>query len=162
MTPTELLNLSLQYEVDVESHTHLGAQRLISFDFKGLNPLKITKMPLYLALQLQSLNLCTIKKLYYLRKDFLQNLIDKETQESNFVELPEFLFEHAYYFKDNEIESKICELKNLRMSKMWKGLANIDGKALNITGLTKWEYNEYKEYILSVIKTGKDIETEIN
>lgn len=158
MLPNELVNISLEYEVDVEPFTTIPSQRFLSFEFKGCNPLKVSRMPLYLALHLQSLNLCSIQRPSYLSKDYLENLKEKERRESGFVEVPEFLFEHAYLFMNNDIESAICEIKTLRMNKIWKGLSSMDSKALFINGLTKWEYNEFKDVIQRSISLGKFIE----
>lgn len=160
MSPEELLNLSLQSEVEIEAHTKIEPKSMLSFNFKGLNPLKVTSVPLYIALHFKQLNYCTIRTPYYLNKEFLTKLIEKEKNETSFVEIPEFLFEHAHYFKNNEIESCICELKVIRRNKMWKGMSKLDGKAIYITGISRWEFNEYKEYILKVLKFGNSLELE--
>lgn len=160
MSPEELLNLSLQYEVEIEAHTVIEPCQLRTFHFLGFLPLKTYRLPLYVALHLKSLNLCTIRTLPYLKKDYIINLIEKEKKDSNFTEVPEFLFEHSYYFMNYEIESSICELKRLRMNKIWKGLSALDGKAICINGLTKWEFNQYKKFLTESFKFGKMIDSE--
>jgi GINS complex protein len=158
MTPEELINLSLQQEVEIEAHTSIPKTTLITYDFPGCHPLKVSRIPLYIALHLKSSNSCTIRMPVYLSKEFLSSLIEKEQRDRQFVEVPEYLFEHAYLFMSNEIESLICELKRIRQNKIWKGLKDMDGKALYINGLTKWEFNEVKEAITSAMRIGKTIE----
>ncbi|ELA42291.1 uncharacterized protein VICG_00691 [Vittaforma corneae ATCC 50505] len=158
MTPEELINLSLQYEAEIEAFTTIPAKRLLTFDFKGCSPLKTCRIPLYLALHLQSLNLCSIIPPQYISKEYVENIIQKEKTETNFVELPEYFFEHSTLFMNDEIESAICELRSIRNSKIRKGLSNLDGKALYITGLSKWEFNQFKDIIRKPMVFGKKIE----
>lgn len=160
MSPEELINLSLNYEVEIEPFTHIPPKRLITFDFKGCIPLKLSRVPLFLALHLRSLNLCSIQKPKYLTVDFIDGLIDKEKSDQSFTDIPEFFFEHSYLFMSSEIESKVCELKSIRMTKIWKGLNAIDGKALYVNGLTRWEFNEFQEIIKKSIQLGREIITE--
>lgn len=160
MTPEELVNLSLNYEVDIEPFTHIPPKKLITFDFKGCVPLKLSRVPMYLALHLKSLNLCTIQIPKYFSTEFIDLLIDKEKSDSSFCDIPEFFFEHAYLFMSSEIESRVCELKSIRMAKIWKGLSAIDGKALYVNGLTRWEFNEFERIIKGSIKMGRSILTD--
>ena len=157
MTPEELVNLSLNYEVEIEPFTQIPPKILLTFDFKGCIPLKLSRIPLYLALHFKSLNLCSIQTPKYLSPDFIDVLIDKEKSDQSFTDIPEFFFEHSYLFMNSDIESKICELKSLRMTKIWKGLSSIDGKALYVNGLTRWEFNEFQEIIKKSIKLGREI-----
>lgn len=160
MSPEELVNLSLHYEVEIEAHTTIHPKDLLTFSFRGCAPLKISRVPLYVALHLRSLNLCTIRTLYCLTKDFLSSLIEKEKSEANFVELPDCLFELGHFFSNHEVESSLCELKRIRRIKIWKGLKNLDGKAICINGMTKWEFNELKDFIIDSMEFGKRIETD--
>lgn len=157
MTPEELVNLSLNNDVEIEPFTSIPPKKLLTFDFKGCTPLKSARIPLYFALHLKSLNLCAIKTPKYLTADFLDVLIDKEKSSQSFSDIPEFFFEHAYLFMNNEIESRICVLKSLRMAKVWKGLTALDGKALYVNGLSRWEFNEFKEIIQSSMRMGREI-----
>lgn len=157
MTPQELLNISLQYEVDIECLASIPPIKLITFKFPGCTPLTSIRIPLYLALHLKSLNLCTIIQPSYLSREYIEGILQKEKNEVSFTEIPEFFFEHSYVFMNNEIESLVCELRCIRMNKIWKGLGTMDGKALYINGLSKWEFNEFKEIIKRAMKTGKEI-----
>lgn len=158
MTPEELINLSLQYEVEIEASTTVAPMELLTFSFKGCSPLKVTRAPLFLALHLRSLNFCSIKTPPYLTKEFLESLIEKERVETNFVEVPEFIFEHAHFFTSGDMESSLCELRAIRMNKIWKGLGSMDGRALYINGMTRWEFNEFRDIILGTMRLGKTIE----
>lgn len=157
MTPEELLTISMYDEVDIESNTILPPIDMLSFSFKGYQPLQIAKIPLYIALHLRSMNSCVIRTPLYLEKDFIENVVEREKKEEGFVELPEYLFEHAYIF---EVESSLSELKQLRLLKILKGLNSLDGKALCINGLTKWEFNEIRESITEAMRIGKVISSE--
>lgn len=158
MTPEELVNLSLQYEVEIESFTTIPPKKLLSFDFKGCTPLKTCRVPLYLALHLQSLNLCSVIPPQYISREYIEGIIQKEKTEPSFVELPEYFFEHCTIFMNDEVESAVCELRSVRSGKIRKGLSNLDGKALYITGLSKWEFNQFKEIIRGPMIFGKKIE----
>lgn len=94
----------------------------------------------------------------YLTRDFLDRLVEKEKESQSFVEVPEFLFEHGHIFMNDEIESRISELKRLRQGKVWQGLKDMDGKALYINGLTRWEFNEVKRVIVDAMRMGKEME----
>lgn len=158
MTPEELINLALQSEVEIEPYSHISEQKLLTMDFKTCLPLKSCRIPLYIARHLKALNLCSIQTPSYLSKEFVETLVQKEKLETGFVEIPEFFFEHAFLFKDSEIEHLLCELRCLRTGKAWKGLANLDGKALYVNGLTKWEFNELKDMIKDSMILAKKIE----
>lgn len=160
MTPEELTNLSLQFQVEIEPFTTIPPIKLLTFDFKGCMPLKTSRVPLYLALHLKSSNLCEIIPPRYVSKEFIKEVIEREKTNSNFVELPEYFFEHNKLFMNEDIESLICDLRSIRNEKIRKGLSSLDGKALYITGLSKWEYNEYKEIIRRPMIVGKMIEEE--
>lgn len=158
MTPEELINLSLQQEVEVEGLATIKPLEMLTLNFKGCSPLRVTRVPLFLALHLRSLNFCSIRTPQYLTKEFLKSLVEKEKREANFVEIPEFTFEHAHFFTDSCMESALCELKAVRMGKIWRGLASMDGRALYINGMTRWEFNEFRDIILESMKLGKMIE----
>ncbi|KAI4291068.1 GINS complex subunit 2 [Pancytospora philotis] len=158
MSPEELINLALQYEVEVEAHSVVPAASFYSVAFRGLHPLTTASLPLYMALHLRSAGLCSIKTPQYLTKDFLEQLVERERTSQAFVDVPEFLFEHAHVFMHNDIEPAIAELKQLRLEKIWQGLKDIDGKALYINGLTKWEFNEMRTVIVSAMELGKRVE----
>lgn len=158
MRPEDLINLSLQQEVEIESHTIVPTIQLHTYSFRGCRPLMISMAPLYLALHLRNSNCCSIKTPAYLMRDFLDNLIVREKESQNFIEVPEFLFEHAYIFMNNDIESAISELKRIRLAKIWRGLKDMDGKALYINGLTKWEFNEVRPVVLDAMRIGREIE----
>ena len=85
-------------------------------------------------------------------------LIEKEKRDSNFIELPDYFFELLHYFKTHEIESLLCELKRIRRNKVWQGLRILDGRGLCINGITRWEFNEFREFILGSLEFGKKIE----
>lgn len=157
MSPEELVNLSLSYEIEIEPFTSIPPKKLLTFDFKGCSPLRSSRVPLFLALHFRSLNLCAIKMPKYLTIEFLDVLIEKEKEEQSFSDIPEFFFEHTYLFMCNEIESRVCVLKSIRMAKIWKGLTALDGKALYVNGLSRWEFNEFKEIIQSSMAVGRDI-----
>ncbi|KAM0680759.1 DNA replication protein psf2 [Glugoides intestinalis] len=158
MTPEELINLALQSEVEIEPYYHIAEQKLLTMDFKACLPLKSCRIPLYLALHLRALNLCSIQTPSYLLKEFIETLVQKEKTETGFLDIPEFFFEHAIIFKNSETEHLLCELRCLRTGKAWKGLENLDGKALYVNGLTKWEFNELKDMIKGSMILAKKIE----
>lgn len=159
MTPEELINISLEDEVEIEPNTTIPAMKLITCKFEEAKPLGIYRYPFYIALHLQNSNYCKIRMPKYLSKEFLEDLIDKEERSINFVEVPEFIFEHAYFFMNDTIEPLIGKLKQLRLNKIWKGLKELDGKALFINGLTRWEFNEVKPMITEAMVIGKKIIT---
>lgn len=159
MSPEELINLSLQYEVEIESFSKIPPAVLLTFSFKGSNPLGTARVPLYLAFHLQSLLLCSIIRPRYISKNFIASLIQREKTEANFVELPEFFFEHTALFMSNDIESAVYELRTLRSAKIRKGLNSLDGKALYVTGLSRWEFNEFKKIIVAPMVFGRHLDT---
>lgn len=158
MLPTELINLALQHEVEIEPSTVVPPFNLLTYSFRGCKPLSLTTVPLYIALHLRNFNFCTIRTPLYLSREFLASLIQKENSVDNFVEVPEYLFEHARIFMSDEIESLVADLRRIRMGKIWKGFRDMDGKALYISGLTKWEFNELKPVIVEAMKMGKRME----
>lgn len=158
MAPEELINLSLEQEVAIESHTVIPAIQFETYSFPGGRPLLISQVPLYMALHMRNSNCCTIRVPSYLSREFLDDLIEKERGSQVFVDVPEFLFEHAHLFMSDGIEASISELKRLRLAKIWRGLRDMDGKALYINGLTRWEFNEVKNVITDAMRLGKRIE----
>jgi len=158
MPPEELINLSLQYEVEIESFTKIPPATLLTLTFNGSSPLRIARLPLYLALHLQSLNLCSVVHPPYVSRSFIDSLVQRERTEQSFVELPEFFFEHSSLFMSDEIESGVCELRALRSGKIRKGLGGLDGKALYVTGLSRWEFNEFRGMITGPIAFGQYLE----
>jgi hypothetical protein len=48
-------------------------------------------------------------------------------------------------------------LKYARIKKIWQGLVALDGKALYVNGLSRWEFNEFKEFINNSMKVGREI-----
>ncbi|KAI5179531.1 GINS complex subunit 2 [Pancytospora epiphaga] len=160
MTPKELINLSLQHEVEIEAHTTIPPIQLISYDFPGCRPLSISSVPLYMALHLRNSNYCTIRPLAYLAKNMLESIIERENASKAFIELPDFFFEHAYIFMDSTIEASISELKQIRRDKVWKGLKDMDGRALYINGLTRWEFSEMRSVIIEAMKLGRKVDSE--
>ena len=145
--------------MEIEAHTAIPPIQLVTCSFAGCRPLAVSPAPLYLALHLRSANLCAIRPLPYLAKDALEGLIEKEKASQAFTELPDFFFEHAYIFMDGSIESSVCELKQIRQDKIWRGLRDMDGKALYINGLTRWEFNEMKGVITEAMRLGKVVDS---
>lgn len=157
MTPEELINLSLEDEVEIEPSTKIPSIYLHTFRCSEIKPLSICRLPLYIALHLKNSNFCTIRIPKYLSKEFLENLIEQEEVNSNFTDLPEFIYEHSYLFMNETIEPLIAKLKRLRLVKIWKGLKEMDGKSLYINGLSRWEFNEVKPIITEAMIIGKKI-----
>ena len=159
MSPQELIYFSLQCAVEIEPSKHIAAADFVTFRFQGCHPLIPTIVPLFVALHLRSLNCCRIRPLSYLAFDFITELVEKEeAQAGEFVELPEFFFEHASIFMTEQIESLVSELKSLRMAKLWKGMQSINGKPVKVTGLTRWEFNEIKPAVIEALRFGKKLE----
>lgn len=158
MGPEELVNLSLQQEVEIEPFTTIAPKSFLTFYFRGCSPLRSCRVPLYFALHLRSLALCSIVHPPYVSKEFITDLVRRERIESSFVELPDFFFEHISLFMTDEIESIVCELRSIRNGKIRKGLSSLDGKALYVTGLTRWEFNEFREMIRGPMAFGKKFE----
>ncbi|EED41482.1 hypothetical protein EBI_27050, partial [Enterocytozoon bieneusi H348] len=110
---------------------------------------KIVTMPLYMAVHLQKRNLLRIvpPREYA----YIENFIEKEIEmPDSFCELPEYFFEIAKILKI--CESEIEKLKEVRRAKIWKGLRELDGKAIYVKNLTRWEFNQIKGFIVPTLK----------
>jgi len=158
MSPEELINISLQQEVEIEPHTHIPAHTFLTFALEECNPLIITRLPLFAAIYLQKSNQCIIRTPPYLSPACIKGIIEKELEGDAFVELPEYFYEHASLFSSNEIDPMVLELRRTRQKKIWMGLNDMDGKALKINNLTRWEFNEIKDVIIGGMEMGKEIE----
>lgn len=149
-SPDEMINLALETYVEVESLINLeaGDGDLITTTF-NLEANKIVTMPLYMAVHLQKRNLLRIvpPREYA----YIENFIEKEIEmPDSFCELPEYFFEIAKILKI--CESEIEKLKEVRRAKIWKGLRELDGKAIYVKNLTRWEFNQIKGFIVLTLK----------
>ncbi|EED43008.1 hypothetical protein EBI_27590, partial [Enterocytozoon bieneusi H348] len=82
---------------------------------------------------------------------YIENFIEKEIEmPDSFCELPEYFFEIAKILKI--CESEIEKLKEVRRAKIWKGLRELDGKAIYVKNLTRWEFNQIKGFIVPTLK----------
>lgn len=159
MKPEEMINIALQEEVEVEPQREIPKIELVDGVIENGTPLRVARMPLYIALHLQSAGYCLIKRPRYLTREFVTEILEQEKINKNFLEIPPFFFEVARLLMPNGIDGEILELKRIRQSKIWQGLAAIDGKALCINGLTRWEFNEAREAILRAMSVGHMIES---
>ncbi|KAI5149075.1 GINS complex subunit 2 [Enteropsectra breve] len=159
MKPDELIFLSMQEDIEVEPTATLPPENFITFEFPGINLFRLAHIPLWAALHLRELGYCTIRTPEYLSPEYLERITAKEKAQDDFVELPEFIFEHAHLLKNTSIEYLIDELRRLRHQKLWDGIKQMDGLALFINGLTLWEFNEFRPIILDAMSIGKRIET---
>lgn len=158
MKPEEMINLALQEEIEVEVLKEIPRIELFGCAIGGSKELQLSRMPLYIALHLQGMGYCSVKVPVYLAKEFVSDLLEREQASKSFIELPMHFFEMARLLMPNGIDGEILELKRIRQSKIWQGLSSLDGRALCINGLTRWEFNECRDVILGAMKTGHMIE----
>lgn len=154
-SPDEMINLALETYIEVESLINLKTDNedLITTSF-NLETDRTTTMPLYMAIHLQKRNLVRIvpPREY----EYIEKFIEKEIEmPDSFCELPEYFFEIAKILKIHE--SDIEKLKEVRQSKIWKGFRELDGKAIYVKNLTRWEFNQIKGFIVPTLKENRRI-----
>ena len=157
MTPSEMINIAYQENVEIEPMANIPTIHLLEYDLTNLNPLRITKVPLYAALSLKKANLCKIRLPTYLKEEYLSEIVVTEKENSNeyskipprLFELSETLIKHAYNITNPErIRLQVQEIKELRFYKTLEGMKALDGHAFNIDNLTEWEFCEIRPFLL--------------
>ncbi|KAL6121973.1 hypothetical protein NUSPORA_01025 [Nucleospora cyclopteri] len=173
LDPDELINLAMESLIDVEGLTTIRNIEKAPFiaDFPGINPLRRSKIPLFIAIHLQNCNKCKIIiPMEYSRESLIKMIEIEKEFPFEFGELPDQFFELAYILKISEnaiepdlndtqesssISSLIEKLKHIRLNKIWDGLKEMDGKAIFIGNLTRWEFNQVKVYFTGSMKEAK-------
>lgn len=157
MDPIELVNIAYQEDVEVEPTANIPQIHLLEYDIQNLKPLQISRVPLYVALSLKKSNLCRIRLPQFLKREYLEEIINLERENiGEYTKIPRFFFEisdilirHAYNVENpDKLRLLIQELKEARFQKTFEGMKVLDGHAFNVNNLTEWEFNEVRHFIL--------------
>ncbi|ORD94462.1 PSF2 [Enterospora canceri] len=155
-SPEELTNLALETHVEIEGLSRVDLSSTLLSSRIRVAPLRPTRVPLYLALHLQKRNKARIiTPREYERVD--EVVAQEEENKEEFSELPEHYFEVAGILGIGG--SGLEKLRQVRLQKIWNGLETVDGRATYMRNITRWEYNQLREYITGVFqKNGRIVQ----
>lgn len=165
MLPLELINIAYKEEIEIEPKVEIPELELIEKNFGPYFPLAIYRVPVYIALILKDSNQCRIRIPDFYDEEYLKDLIKREEENEEYQIIHPYFFElksiidQCYNVENkNEIKALVNTLKCCRFKKTDEGLRNIDARAINLNGLTAWEFNEVKEFMLRTMEEAKKLE----
>ena len=154
LTPKEYHFMALSTEIEVQTLTDIPELNLISNFHGPLQQNTISKIPLFVALELQSKQYVKILIPYYLSHDFIINALEKEKEDVDaFQKVHPHFFELLHIMKDtiradNPSTSNLAnELREVRLGKLKVGMSGMDGKAVVLDNLTQYEFSHINLYV---------------
>lgn len=170
---SEINYLAENEPVLVISNVNMDSIPLITMDLTKLKLMNSYSLPLWLAIILKKQNKVTVTPPSWLNETNLSNKYQEETlNPTEFSRLPDKWMEISRMFirhfqsdlidDANTIYQCIQDLREIRMTKLRKGLTNMNEINLSFNNLSLMEINEFRPFISKVMGTLNRLESTVS
>lgn len=168
LTAKEIAFLAEQEPIFILPRYTMNGIDMIGPNMPKLRALQRTEVALWLAVLLKKQNKCSIVIPDWLSIPFLKSKYNEEQQKKERVsELPWHWIPTAKILLDvcsddfidspHELRALIQDLREIRMLKTRQGFAMVDDEYLELTGLSLFEINEIRPFLLQTMDTLRNL-----